>query len=268
MENPRWSRLPQHREEYYQELAKIINLCQSIRIKGEDPFLVDIPQKLQMLRKLLPKWKLIEELLMDAEAIKEISLMVKLQSDWIKKKASGLFIDPFIIRAKISLMSKEALASAFLSSWHPIISLEQLTSRKLSEALDYWRTLIPISQRVKEIEELKELEEKTLDISELVKLKFSSDKTFEEEIHKMREELNNLKEPVDYWKFIIRESYEDTISRAYILSFIISEGHADLIYNPIEEKIIIWPSKGIKKKMPRSFPIAINYEKWKEIRDE
>ncbi|MDH5806926.1 MAG: hypothetical protein QXW62_06740 [Candidatus Methanomethylicaceae archaeon] len=260
--------MPQHKEEYYEELAKIINLCQSIRIKGEDPFLVDIPQKLQILRRLLPKWKSIEELLMDAEAIKEISLMVKLQSDWVKKKASGLFIDPFIIKAKISLMSKEALASAFLSSWHPIISLEQLTLKKFSEALDYWKTLIPISKRIKEIEELKELEEKTLDISDLVKLKFLSDKTFEEEIHKVKEELNNLKEPMDYWKFIIRESYEETILRAYVLSFIISEGYVELIYNPIEEKIMILPSRGIKKKMPKSFPIAINYEKWKGMKNE
>lgn len=267
MENLRWSKLSQRKEEYYEELARIINLLQSIRIKGEDPFLVDIPQKLQILRRLLPKWKSIEELLIDAEAIKEISLMVKLQSDWIKKKASGLFIDPFIIRAKVSLMSKEALASAFLSSWHPIISLEQLTSKKLGEALDYWKALIPISQRVKEIEGLKELEEKSLDLSELVKLKFLSDKTFEEEIHKMKEELNNLKEPIDYWKFIIRESYEDTILRAYLLSFIISEGHASLIYNPIEEKIILLPNKGVKKKMPKSFPIAINYENWKEMKN-
>ncbi|MEM0286307.1 MAG: hypothetical protein QXW34_04130 [Candidatus Methanomethyliaceae archaeon] len=107
-----------------------------------------------------------------------------------------------------------------------------------------------------------------MDISDLVKLKFLSDKTFEEEIHKVKEELNNLKEPMDYWKFIIRESYEETILRAYVLSFIISEGYVELIYNPIEEKIMILPSRGIKKKMPKSFPIAINYEKWKGMKNE
>lgn len=260
--------MPQRREEYYEELAKIINLCQSIRIKGEDPFLVDVPQKLQVLKKLLPKWKLIEELLMDAEAMKEISLIVKLQSDWIKKRASGLFIDPFVIRAKISIMSKEALASALLSSWYPIISLEQLTSKKLSEALDYWNALIPISQKIKEVEDLKESEEKTLDVSDLVKMKFLSDKTFEEELDKIKEELKNLKEPIDYWKFVMRESYEDTVLRAYVLSFAISEGFADLIYNPVEEKIMISPNASTKKRMPKSFPITINYEKWKEIKSE
>ncbi|MCS7097692.1 MAG: hypothetical protein NZ922_01780 [Candidatus Methanomethyliaceae archaeon] len=260
--------MPQRKDEYYEELAKIINLCQSIRTKGEDPFLIDIPQKLQLLRKLLPKWKLIEELLMDAEAMKELSLMVKLQSDWIKRKASGLFIDPFLIRAKISLMGKKELASAFLSSWHPIVSLEQLTSKKLEEALDYWRALIPLSQRLKELEEVRKIEESTLSISDLMKLKFLSDRTFEEELLRMKEELKNLKEPIDYWKFVVKEDYESTILRAYILSFIISEGYVDLMFNPIEERILILPSSASKKKTPRSFPIAVNYEKWMEKKNE
>jgi len=49
---------------------------------------VDVPQKLQVLKRLLPQWKLLDELLMDAEALKELSLMVKLQSDWVKRRAS------------------------------------------------------------------------------------------------------------------------------------------------------------------------------------
>lgn len=260
--------MSQRKSEYYEELAKIINLCQSIRTKGEDPFLVDVPQKLQLLKKLLPKWKLIEELLMDAEAMKELSLIVKLQSDWIKRKTSGLFIDPFLIRVKISLMSRKELASALLSSWHPIISLEQLTLKKLEEALDYWRALIPLSQRLKELENVNRGEESTLSVSDLMKLKFLSNRTFEEELLKMKEELKNLKEPIDYWKFVIREDYESTILRAYILSFIISEGYVDLTFDPIEEKILILPSSTSKKKTPKSFPIAFNYEKWMEKKNE
>ncbi|MCQ5377323.1 MAG: hypothetical protein NO516_04645, partial [Candidatus Methanomethylicia archaeon] len=86
MGNRRWQKLPQsHKEGYYEELARIINLCQSISSKSDDPFLVDVPQKLKVLKELLPKWKIIDELLMDAEALKELSIMVKLQSDWVRR---------------------------------------------------------------------------------------------------------------------------------------------------------------------------------------
>jgi hypothetical protein len=84
----------------------------------------------------------------------------------------------------------------------------------------------------------------------------------------MKEEIKNLKKPIDYWDFIMRDSYEETIFRAYLLSFIISEGFVKLIINPLEEKILIelCDNKEIKKES-KSFPIVINYEIWKEKRD-
>jgi len=86
-----------------------------------------VPQKLLVLKRLLPKWKAIDDLLLDAEALKELSLMVKLQSDWVKRRATGLYIDPFLVEVKIKVMPKESLASALLASWHPIVAGEQLT---------------------------------------------------------------------------------------------------------------------------------------------
>ncbi|MGC8936567.1 MAG: hypothetical protein ACP5KV_04295 [Candidatus Methanomethylicaceae archaeon] len=271
-EGRRWPRLPQRlrKEEYYEELARIINLCQSIRAKGEDPFLVDVPQKLQILKRLLPHWKLLDELLMDAEAIKELSLMVKLQSDWVKRRASGLFIDPFLIEVKIKVLGKEDLASALLATWRPLIVAEQLTPKRLSEALDYWRVLLPLSQRMRELEAAQFPEEKTLSISELIRLKFLSERAFDEEVKRIQEELTKASEsgPVDYWHFIIRDTYEETLLRAYALSFIISNGLANLIINPVEETIQIEAvTKQTQRKGGKSVPISINYEKWMVMRD-
>lgn len=272
MENRRWQRLSQqgHRDEYYEELARIINLCQSIRTKSDDPFLVDIPKKLMILKKILPKWRALDELLMDAEALKELSIMVKLQSDWVKRRASGLYIDPFLIEVKIKLMSKEALASALLASWHPLVSAEQLTPKRLADAMDYWNVLLPLSQRMSELGAARELDEKTLTVSDLIRLKFLSDRVFNEEVSRLNRELSEAAShgPVDYWKFIVRDSYEETVMRAYALSFLISNGSADLIINPVEETMAVDIAEGGgTKKGGKSVPIAISYQKWKELRD-
>jgi len=231
---------------------------------------VDVPQKLQVLKRLLPQWKLLDELLMDAEALKELSLMVKLQSDWVKRRASGLFIDPFLVEVKIKLLGKEALASALLAAWRPLIAAEQLTPKRLSEALEYWRVLLPLSQRMKELEAAQFPEEKTLSVSELIKLKFLSERAFNEEVRKLQEELAEASEggPVDYWKFVMRETYEETLLRAYALSFIISNGYANLIINPVEETILIETAgKQVQRKGGKSVPISINYEKWMAMRN-
>ena len=270
MENRRWPELSQqgHREEYYEELARIINLCQSIRTKSDDPFLVDIPQKLMILKRILPKWKALDELLMDAEALKELSLMVKLQSDWVKRRASGLFIDPFLVEVKIKLMSKESLASALLSSWHPLVSSEQLTERRLSEAMDYWNILLPLSQRMSELEAARVSEEKILTVSDLIRLKFLSDRLFNEEVPRLLQELSQatVDGPIDYWKFVVRGSYEDTVMRGYALSFLISNGSANLLVNPVEETMTIEASgSALTRKGGKSVPISISYQKWKEL---
>jgi len=269
----RWRRLPQQqrKEEYYEELARIINLCQSIRTKSDDPFLVDVPQKLMILKKILPNWKALDDLLMDAEALKEISLMVKLQSDWVKRRASGLFIDPFLVEVKIKLLSKESLSSALLSSWHPLVSSEQLTPKRLSESMDYWNILLPLSQRMKELEAAREVEEKVLTVSDLIRLKFLSDRVFNDEVTRLQTELAETTKsgPVDYWGFIVRDTYEDTVMRAYALSFLISNGTANLVINPVEETMMVEVISGaIPRKLGRSIPISVSYQKWKEIRGQ
>lgn len=267
----RWQRLPQQqrKEEYYEELARIINLCQSIRTKSDDPFLVDVPQKLMILKKILPKWKALDDLLMDAEALKEISLMVKLQSDWVKRRASGLFIDPFLVEVKIKLLSKESLGSALLSSWHPLVSSEQLTPKRLSESMDYWNILLPLSQRMNELEAAREIDEKVLTVSDLIRLKFLSDRTFNDEVTSLHRELAETTKsgPVDYWGFIIQDTYEDTVMRAYALTFLISNGTANLVINPVEETMMVEVISGpTPRKLGRSIPISVSYQKWKEIR--
>jgi len=231
---------------------------------------VDIPQKLQILKKILPNWKALDDLLMDAEAIKELSLMVKLQSDWVKRRASGLYIDPFLVEVKIKIMSREALAAALTASWHPLVSSDQITPRRLSRAWDYWNVLLPLSERLKAMEGVDEVGEKTLSISELIRLKFLSERVFNEEVSNLLAELKETsrKGPVDYWEFIMSDTYEDTVMRAYALSFLVSGGTANLIINPVEETMMVEAGPGTAKRAGKSIPISFTYEKWKEMKSK
>ncbi len=229
-----------------------------------------MPQKLLVLKRLLPKWKAIDDLLLDAEALKELSLMVKLQSDWVKRRATGLYIDPFLVEVKIKVMPKESLASALLASWHPIVAGEQLTEGRLSRALDYWNALVPLSQRVSELDAARDMQEKTLSVSDLIKLRFLSDKIFQEETSKVLSELKERSKggAIDYWHFVTVDTYEETVMRSYALTFLISNGYANLIINPIEETVMVeaLPAQEQKSSGGRSVPIAVSYSKWKEMR--
>lgn len=122
---------------------------------------------------------------------------------------------------KIKLLSKEALAYSVLSSWHPLVAMDQLTPERLEDALDYWNSILPISQRVKEESPDQTASDRTVDIAELVRLRFISERAFNEDIQKMRSRLiESAKEgPIDYWEFVLGPTYEETVMNAYRLSF-------------------------------------------------
>src|SRR2546422_4511544 len=127
-----------------EELLRVISLCQSIESSSANPFEVDIMEKLLILKKHLPDWEFLDELLLDSEAIYELAQIVKLQDSWLKGKASSLYIDPLLVQLKVKLLSREALAESFVKSWHPIAQLDQLSPRGLEKAFVYWRDLQPL----------------------------------------------------------------------------------------------------------------------------
>ena len=100
-----------------------------------------------ILKQRLPELKFLDELLVDAEAMLELAQIVKLQDEWLKTRASSLYIDPLLIQLKVKLLAKEALSEALIKSWHPIAQIDQLSPRGLEKAFVYWRELIPISER-------------------------------------------------------------------------------------------------------------------------
>src|SRR5437667_5437825 len=132
-----------------EDLLRVISLCASIQSSSANPFEVDIMEKLQVLKKHLPDWEFLDELLLDCEALYELAQIVKLQDLWLKQKATSLYIDPLLVQLKVKLLSRQALAESFVKSWHPIAQLDQLSPKGLEKAFVYWRDLGPALERLR-----------------------------------------------------------------------------------------------------------------------
>ena len=84
-----------------EEILRVISLCASIQSSSANPFEVDIIEKLQILKKHLPDWEFLDELLLDSEAIfhsgyhkgpdTRYALIISLEStehldDWVRSR--------------------------------------------------------------------------------------------------------------------------------------------------------------------------------------
>jgi len=176
-------------------------------------------------------------------------------------------MDSKLLEVKIKTLNKEGFAKALLKSWRPIVALDQLTPQRIQEAIDYWNTLPPLRERMRR-EEVLLTPLKTLTIEELYKLKVISQAEIKERIRKLLEELKEKadeKGEVDYWSFIMGETYEETFEKAYYVSFLVSQGYIQLKYDPIEEKYTL--SLDSKKAGgDTSIPIHLSYDEWLKVK--
>ncbi len=243
-------------------------MCKSIEERSLDPFDVDVDDIITVVQEYFPEWELPEELCLDAETIHRLATIIKLQGDWVKQRSSSLYTDPFLLEEKIRKSSKEELATVLLGAWNPIIELEQISLRSLSEAIKYWHNLLPLEERWQKTGSLK-TETGATTREELVKLRILAEKTFLEELEVFWEELKHRvgqEEKIRYWNFIGADTYSETIKRAYMTSFLITYGYATLELHPLEEEIFIKPFEKPKsmlgKKQTVSIPVSVSFEEW------
>lgn len=258
------------------KLQQIIELCKSIEERSLDPFLLDVDELIRVLREYFPCWRQPEDLCLDAEAIHHIASVIKLQGDWVKSRSTALYTDPFLLEDKVRSLSGEKLAELFLKAWRPIVEMEQLTLHGLSRALDYWRKLPPLRERWRSFPQpLPEAEPATR--MELLRERILRDKAFTEELEGLWMEMRQLAESrgmggkIRYWDFIGAETYEETVRRAFMTSFLISYGYADLEVQPLEMEIFLKPNlKPMKRGTAEqliSIPISISREEWLRWRE-
>ena len=240
----------------------MIELCRDVESSSANPFDVDIREKILILKQRLPELKLLDELLVDAEAMLELSQIVKLQDEWLKTRASSLYIDPLLIQLKVKLLPKEALSEAFVRSWHPIAQVDQLSPRGLEKAFVYWRDLVPISERFKDQFGNYGIRPGLVDYSDLVSMGVFTLEQFETNLTQLYDELleQSKGDWVDYRQFLGDDAFETKVRRAYLLAFLISEGRALLKTDPLSGQIWTMALAERVKGLPKSVAISITGE--------
>jgi hypothetical protein len=256
-----------------EKLQRIIEMCTAIENRSVDPFLLDVDSIIKIVKEYFPQWEEADELNLDSEAIHHLASVIKLQSEWVKHCSTSLYTDPFLLEEKIAQARKDEMLSVFLKAWHPLVELEQLSVNSLAAAMRYWNSLVPIKERWPDLD-VQEVAIGTASRDELVKQRVLGDKIFSEELDDYWQELKEkVKEKggdgkILYWDFIGADTYEETVERAFLTSFLITYGYATLEIHPLEEEIFIEPfekpNTQILTQQSISIPIAVTYENWQK----
>jgi hypothetical protein len=259
-----------------EKLQRIIDTCKSVEDRSLDPFLVDIKGNINTVKEYFPEWKIPEDLCLDAETVHHLASVTRLQSEWVRHRSTSLYTDPFLLEDKIRRMEKVDIVKTFVKVWRPTIELEQISLRSLTEALEYWDSLLPMKERWKE-SDLGENETGTTTRQELINERILRDVAFSEELETFWQELKKSTAEkgengkIHYWNFVGAETYNETVQRAFMTSFLITYGYATLEIHPLEEEIFIVPSQKpalrTANKQQVSIPIALSandWQKWKK----
>ncbi len=254
-----------------EKLQRVIEMCMAVEERSLDPFLIDVDEIVSVIKEYFPEWDLPEDLCLDAETIHHLASVIKLQSEWVKHRSTSLYTDPVLLEEKLVRIEKEEIVEVFLKAWHPIVELEQISLHSLAEAIRYWEGLLPLKERWKEFPSA-EIETVPATREELIRQRILRDKAFSEELENFWQELKNqVKEKeedgkIRYWDFVGAETYEETVRRAFMTSFLVTYGYATLEIHPLEEELFIKPYEKpitkIGKRQLVSIPIAVTTEDW------
>lgn len=232
-----------------ESFERIIDLAEKVYTGKIDPLEIDIDRFIDMLRMVDVETLSQDLMFLDIRALFGLAIILEAQSEAIKRKTQGLYVDSVLTRIKLMSLDPVKLANLIDESYHPPIELSLLSEEDLLEAKIYFNSIVryrwtPPKQPEFEIEPMKYFDEKEI---------FPM-------IMKLYEELvsfSNYKW-VDYLDFIARG---DMIFRAYLLSFLVSDGYVDMKINRVTGEIAIRPLK-IRKtyRNPASLAVVLKSE--------
>jgi hypothetical protein len=256
-----------------EKLQRIIEMCMAIENRTVDPFLIDVDNIIQVVQEYFPQWEEADELTLDSEAIHHLASVIKLQSEWVKHCSTSLYTDPFLLEERIAQATKEEMLYVFLKAWHPLVEMEQLSMNSLAAAMRYWDGLVPIKERWPDLD-VQEVAMGTTSRDEMLKQRILGDKFFSDELESYWRELQETVKQkgadgkILYWDFIGADTYEATVERAFLTSFLVTYGYATLEINRLEELIFIKPfdepNTELRMQQSISIPISVTYETWQK----
>ncbi len=247
-------------------LLRIIELSETVEKGLLDPFKVDVKKFFNQLSEILPQLKSLEELNIDMEAVRKLVNVIFHQKKWFIDKSSLLYFDPIMIQWKIQVLNLRGLAEILVDAWHPIIEHHQLIPQRLMQSLEYWEKLE--GKPKEELSSFLEGQPGKINFETLREMGFISQEEFESGLKRLREELleKTSGKEIDYWDFIVEETFQETIRRAYLTAFLCEYGYASIRFSPLEEKFYVKPT--LKRKgregESHSLPISISIDVWRE----
>jgi len=255
------------------ELLDIVKTCRAVENREFNPFLLDVRQAIEILRRYFPHWEDLDDYCLDAQTLNELSKVIKLQNTQLRFQSSSLYADPEFLERKFERLSVKRLAEIFVKCWHPTVELEQLTLATVEEALDYWTNLLPVEERWRRLQLGRSSQPQTVEVAEALRLGFTSTEGFMKMLEEVWSEMKNeysKSGEVDYWKFALRDSYRETVRRAYLVSFLLTYGYARMLVKK-NGRMFLEPYETQKVEEDRhmiSFPISIGVERWKEWKEK
>ena len=246
------------------ELRELIHTSHAIRERKFNPFFLDVGLAVETLRKYFPFWDSLEDHCLDAETINNLAEILDLQKSQLRYQSSALYTNPEMLEKKFRVLSVRRLGQIFLKSWHPIVEREQLTSKGIQEGLRYWDQLLSYEERRKRLALGRAAPPSATDVDSLVKSGILTREDFAKDLRKLWEELKTetaKSDSVDYWSFVRRDTYQETVKRAYYVSFLLTYGFAKMLRNDTSMKLIsVSTPTGKTTAGMISYPIAIPRE--------
>jgi hypothetical protein len=259
-----------------ERLERIIEMCVAIENHQVDPFTLNVDEIIGVVKEYFPNWEQPEELKLDAETLSHLATVIKMQSEWVKQRSTSLYTDPFLLEEKIRQTRREGMVDVFLSAWSPLIEFEQLSLPNIAQGLLYWEALEPLGSRWKDIE-VSEVAAGMISREELVKQRVLSDKEFSEELETYWQELKlevaekGADGKIAYWDFIGADTYEETVQRAFLTSFLVTYGYATLEIDRLEETVFILPytqpRTAALTEQSTSVPLVVSVEDWQKWKE-
>ncbi len=256
-----------------EKLERIVEMCVTIENHTADPFTLNIDEIIKVVKEYFPHWEHPDELKLDAETLHHLATVIKMQSEWVKQRSNSLYTDPFLLEEKIRQTSKQQMVDVFLGAWSPLVDFEQLSLHNLAQGLLYWEALAPIGERWKDID-VSAVAMGSVSRNEMIQQRVLSDREFSEELECYWRELKNqvtekgVDGKVAYWDFIGADTYEETVQRAFLTSFLVTYGYATLEIDRLEETVFLIPYDKPRSEaltvQSTSVPIAVSCEDWQK----